>query len=113
MTRLVSVFVVMAMLVGAAAPLAAAARPATGIPVDICPMMDHTPQDEACIGQPCPCHGDGSDTSTLPDGTRLALPEVEAAAPLPAAGASVSPVVVPHGGAGFRASIDHPPNTHA
>lgn len=113
MTRLVSVFVVMAMLVGAAAPLAAAARPATGMPVDICPMMDHTPQDEACIGQPCPCHGDGSDTSTLPDGTRLALPEVEAAAPLPAAGASVSPVVVPHGGAGFRASIDHPPNTHA
>ena len=113
MTRLVSVLVVMAMLVGAAAPLAAAARPGTGMPVDICPMMNHAPQDEACVGQPCPCHGDGADTSTLPDGTRLALPEAEAAAPLPAAGASISPVVVARGGAGFRAAIDHPPNAPA
>jgi hypothetical protein len=113
MTRLVSVLVMLALLVGAAAPLAAAALPETGMPVDICPMMDHTPQDEPCIGQPCPCHGNGSETSALPDGTRLALPEVESAAPLPATRANVAPSVQRNCQAGFRAAIDHPPHRAA
>ena len=113
MTRLVSVLVVLSMLVGAAAPLAAAARPETGMPVDICPMMDHTPQDVPCIGQPCPCHGTGSETSTLPDGTRLAPPETGTAVPLPATWAGVAPAAVPDCESGFHAAVDHPPDPHA
>lgn len=83
------------------------------MPVDICPMMDHTPQDEPCIGQPCPCHGNGSETSTLPDGTRLALPEAGTAAPLPSTRVSLALLPVPDCEAGFRSAIDHPPNLHA
>lgn len=110
MTRFVSLFVVLALLVGSAAPLAAAVRPETGMPMDICPMMDHTPKDEPCIGQPCPCHGNGTEQTTLPDGTRLALPEARATRSSCARVSVLAPSRVPDCEAGFLASIDHPPD---
>jgi hypothetical protein len=113
MTRLVSIIVALTLLAGAVAPAVAAAHPDTGMPMEICPMMDHTPQDEPCIGQPCPCHGSGGDATTLPDGTRLALPESQPSALTSAPSSCLPPAATPACDAGHRSRIDRPPSAAA
>ena len=110
MTRLVSILVAVVLLMGSVPPLAAHQRVPDGSPGEVCPMMSHQPSSVPCVGEPCPCHH-GSDSSVLPDGVRLGVPEQTPATTAPLSPSmSRSIPIDPAPAAGFPSRVFHPPD---
>jgi hypothetical protein len=111
MRRPLSVIVTLALIAGAISPVAAHARVREGTSGDVCPMMSHRPASTPCVGEPCPCHHGSDDSSVLPDGVRLGIPErtPAIAAPLSPWASQLTPTDSACA-AGFPSSVFHPPH---
>lgn len=109
MTRLVSFIVALAVLTSTVAPVAAHAR-TTMVPGEVCLMLSHHPSGGPAVSEPCPCHRDDSDGSSLRDGVNLMLPEPLAAVPAAPPATGVTPVPQALRRPGFAVPLDHPPD---